>query len=112
MKSRILILEDNSLLRRALRRRLGLAGFQTVEAESCRQATRVSGSFAAAVVDIQLLDGCGCDVAETLLARGVVARVVFFTGGAPPAELTRAATLGVVLFKGGGFDEVLDELMR
>ena len=64
MAERVLIVDDEKLIRWALRERLSLEGYQIEEAESAQAAERLlqSQSFDLALFDLKLPDGNGLDL--------------------------------------------------
>jgi DNA-binding response OmpR family regulator len=103
----ILVVEDDPTLRRAIARALQRAGHEVVVAGRCGGARALSGAFDVAVLDLELPDGTGVDVAGELLALGRASGVVFFSGAADPSLLGRASRLGTVVAKSGNFDSLL-----
>jgi DNA-binding response OmpR family regulator len=103
----ILVVEDDPTLRRAIARALQRAGHEVVVAERCGGARELSGAFDVAVLDLELPDGTGVDVAGELLGLGRASGVVFFSGAADPSLLGRASRLGTVVAKSGNFDRLL-----
>ena len=103
MKKRILLLEDEAPLARTLARLLRLEGHEVYLAGSCEEARGAPGPFTVAVLDIDLPDGNGVDLARDLAANASVRRVIFFTGTADGRMRARAGTLGIVVDKAAGF---------
>jgi CheY-like chemotaxis protein len=83
----LLLVEDDRTVLRSLARLFGRAGHEVVSAASCGTARAIRGHFELAVLDMDLPDGLGVDLAEELLSEGRTEAVVFFTASAP-AELT------------------------
>ncbi len=103
----VLVVEDDPALRRAIARALRTAGHHVVVAERCGRARSLRCDFDVAVLDLELPDGTGVDVAGELLGLGRTARVVFFSGAADPLLLGRASRLGAVVRKGTNLDGLL-----
>lgn len=103
----VLVVEDDPVVSKALRRKLSQAGHAVDSRSLCESARESAGPFDFAILDLELPDGNGSDLAEELLARGVVHNVVFYTGAADPALLKRAARLGLVVSKNQSVDEML-----
>jgi DNA-binding response OmpR family regulator len=103
----LLVVEDDPGVSKALRRKLSQAGHSVESRSHCDSARRVVGTFDFAILDLELPDGNGIDLAEELLTRGVVESAVFYTGAADPVLLGRAAQLGLVVSKNQSVDDLL-----
>ncbi|HTU15134.1 MAG TPA: response regulator transcription factor [Solirubrobacterales bacterium] len=81
MSSRVLVVEDNSELRRLLDQGLGEEGFEVELARDGREALMLaeSGGPDLMVIDIGLPDSDGRDVCQALKSAGVEAPVLFLT---------------------------------
>lgn len=100
MALRVLVADDSAVARLALVRRVRAAGCEVVEGDSLRGALLVDATtLACALLDLDLGDGWGTDVAERLRAASAGLPVAFFTGGAPADALDRARALGPVFAK-------------
>ncbi|HEY3821589.1 MAG TPA: response regulator [Polyangiaceae bacterium] len=96
----ILLVDDSPVVRRVVSRRLVAAGFDVLAEPSASAARAVDlTTLACAVIDIELLDGSGADLAGELLERRASLPVAFFTAGASPAVVARARTHGPVFAK-------------
>jgi len=98
---RLLLVEDDDLVRRAVVRALERDGAAVVAVGCCTDA-REAGVFDFGVLDVDLPDGDGVELARELLDGGCIKQVVFFTGGDP----ARARAVGPVILKGSGLDEL------
>ncbi|HEY0466961.1 MAG TPA: response regulator [Polyangiaceae bacterium] len=107
---RLLVVEDDVTVARALSRTLARAGFSVAVASSCATARALVQSFDFAILDLDLPDGNGVDLARALLASGKVPSVLFFTSSSDPALLARARCLGSVVMKSAGSSAILDWL--
>jgi len=96
----ILLVDDSPVARHVLSRRLAELGFSVHEAESAA-AARVAdaGGLFCAIMDLELDDGDGADLAATLLRERASLPVAFFTAGASPQLLDRARAQGPVFDK-------------
>jgi DNA-binding response OmpR family regulator len=106
----VLIVEDDPLIRRAVTRALRGAGHEVVAVERCGRARGLGRAFDVAVLDLELPDGTGVDVAGELLGLGTAEGVVFFSGAADPSLLVRAAQLGEVVAKSGDLGTLLQAI--
>jgi DNA-binding response OmpR family regulator len=104
---RLLVVEDDVTVARALSRTLARAGFSVACARSCGAARALPQSFDAAILDLDLPDGNGVDLARTLMSSGKVPTVLFFTSCTDGALLARAARMGTVVMKALGSSPVL-----
>lgn len=103
MGKRLLLVEDEATLARAVTRLLRRGGHDVFLAGSCDEARRASGSFSMGVFDIDLPDGDGLSLAEELLKKGIVRRAVFFSGTHDRGVRRRASELGPFVEKLKGF---------
>ncbi|HEY4011786.1 MAG TPA: response regulator [Polyangiaceae bacterium] len=96
----VLVVDDSPVVRRALGRRLGEQGFDVRLEESADAARAVDvGGVLCAVIDLEIGDDDGADLAAVLLARRPSLPVAFFTSDAPPARRARALARGPVFDK-------------
>lgn len=79
-------------------------------AQTCRAARASGAGFQVAVLDLDLPDGNGADLADELLRLGAVRNVVFYTGSLDRAQRERAERFGVVLDKAQALEEVVAAL--
>lgn len=101
----LLLVEDDLAVARAVARVLRSAGYGVDIVGSCVQAhERVTERrYAVAIIDIELPDGLGTDLANELFDE----RVIFFTSEALQGLLKRAAELGPVVAKRDGPEALL-----
>jgi CheY-like chemotaxis protein len=99
--SRILVADDSPVARAAVSRRLRGSGREVVEADSAHAASGIDGTtLGCALLDLDLGDGWGPDVADALRTAHAGLPVAFFTSAADEtAALVRARTLGPVFSK-------------
>lgn len=107
---RLLVVEDFPPLAKGLVRALRQAGHGVQMAATRAEARHVEGWFDAAIVDLELPDGNGIDVASDLRTNGRVDQIIFFTACRDPALLAKAAEIGRVVDKAAGVAMVLDGL--
>jgi len=103
MAKRLLLVEDEPALARAMARLFRRASFEVVIAGSCEEARQTAGTFSLGIFDIQLPDGDGVVLATELLKSHLVRRAVFFSGTVSGVERRRAERLGPFVEKGMGF---------
>lgn len=104
---RLLVVEDDVTVARALSRTLARRGFSVAIARTCAAARLLTQPFDFAVLDLDLPDGNGVDLARELLDSGRVPGVLFFTGSTDPALVARAKRLGSVVMKSSGTSPIL-----
>jgi DNA-binding NarL/FixJ family response regulator len=104
---RILIVEDDVLMSRDISRALTRVGCEVIAAPSCLAARALACRFDVGLLDIDLSDGCGAELAEGLLNLELIERVVFFTAELDPKRLMRAGRLGPVIQKREGVDALV-----
>src|SRR5450432_4166480 len=102
LAQRLLLVEDDVTVARALSRTLARRGFSVAIARSCAAARSLTQSFDFAVLDLDLPDGNGVDLARCLIDCEKVPSVLLFTGSRDPALLARARALGPVVLKSSG----------
>jgi ActR/RegA family two-component response regulator len=107
---RLLVVDDDVTVARALARASARRGFSVTVAGSCAACGALGQAFDSAILDLDLPDGNGVDLARRLLRAGSVQSVVFFTGSSDPALLARARRLGAVVMKSSGVASVLASL--
>jgi DNA-binding response OmpR family regulator len=107
---RALIVEDDPVVARSIARRLLRDGYTVSLAQSCRTGRAAGSGFQVAILDLDLPDGSGADLADELLRLGAVRKIVFYTGSVDVAERERARLLGSVVDKGRDLEEVVEAL--
>jgi DNA-binding response OmpR family regulator len=111
----VLIVDDDLAVRRSLRRILEADGNSVLAAASLAEAramTAAKATIPAAVLDIELLDGCGVTLATELLASGAVSALVFFTGTCLMKHLKAAEAVAPVLAKATSALEVRERVRQ
>jgi DNA-binding response OmpR family regulator len=100
---------------RAVARTLRSQGFDVIAAPSVAMAEVLECAFDVGVVELDLDDGDGLELARSLLAGGRIEDVVFFTAPTTVARVEQARELGIVIDHREGVDAltpVLKELSR
>jgi DNA-binding response OmpR family regulator len=110
LPQRLLVVEDDVTVARALSRTLARAGFSVAVARSCGAARALAQSFDFAILDLDLPDGNGVDLARALMTSGKLPSVLFFTGSTDAALLARARAVGSVVMKSLGTSPILAAL--
>jgi CheY-like chemotaxis protein len=96
----VLLVDDSPVVRRAVARRLEAEGFRVHEEGSAGEARRADASgLTCAIIDLELVDGSGGDIAAALLSSRPSLPIAFFTAGAPPLHLEQARAHGPVFKK-------------
>jgi two-component system response regulator RegA len=96
----VLVVDDSPAVRRVLISRFASDGFDVREAGSVYAARALDcHGIACAVLDLQLGDGDGTDLAAALLARRPTLPIAFFTGGSVPSLVESARCSGPVFLK-------------
>jgi DNA-binding response OmpR family regulator len=107
---RVFVADDSPLVRAAVVRRIRDAGRDVVEADSAAaaKASAVDASgLVCALLDLDLGDGWGTDVAEHLRASASELPIAFFTSEQGGDRVERAKTFGPVFAKPDGIDEAI-----
>lgn len=105
--TRALIVEDDPVVARSIARRLLREGYTVSLAQTCRAARAAGAGFQVGILDLDLPDGSGADLADELLRLGSLRGVVFYTGSLDSAERQRASIFGPVVDKGQELEEVI-----
>ncbi|WP_394850140.1 response regulator [Pendulispora brunnea] len=104
----MLVADDSPVVRAALRKALAAAGFAALEAGSVEEACTVDASrLFAAVLDLDLGDGTGLDVAKALSAVRPSLPYVFFSSGDDPLLTAAARSQAHVFIKPRELDRVV-----
>lgn len=95
--SRLLIVEDDAVLRKLLTRLFLREGFEVATASSCAEAiAEITGQrFEAVLLDLQLPDGDGLDMLERFDATRRPRHAIVMTAHATPESRARAQSLHV-----------------
>jgi CheY-like chemotaxis protein len=107
---RALIVEDDPVVARSIARRLLREGYAVSLAQTCRAARAAGSGFHVAILDLDLPDGNGADLADELARLGAVRGVVFYTGSLDHAQRSRASLFGPVVDKASELDDVMQAL--
>jgi DNA-binding response OmpR family regulator len=104
----ILFVDDSALVREATTRRLARRGVPVTALASLAEAHTVDPTrYAAALLDIDLGDGFGTDVAACLRRASPALPIAFLSGGGPPPILEAARAFGPVFSKLAEVDEAI-----
>jgi CheY-like chemotaxis protein len=103
-----LVADDTAVARAAVVRALKAHKTPFVEASSATAAKAHDATqLACALLDLDLGDGTGVEVARALRAKRQDLPIAFFTAGAPAAVVDDARTLGPVFQKPGDLDRAV-----
>ena len=108
----ILIVEDDHVIARLIERGFVRLGYDVKVVTSCAEARAVTGQFQCGVFDIELSDGDGVELALSLLAKGSVRTVVFYTGSLDADARRRALGVGRVVDKLSPFSDLGGHVME
>ena len=104
----VLFVDDSPLARAAMKRLLGERGMAVTALGSLREARAADArTFAAALLDLELDDGLGTEVAAELRRASPDLPIAFLTGGGPPAVVEEARRVGPVFSKTAEVDAAL-----
>ncbi|MDN5925746.1 MAG: response regulator transcription factor [Hyphomicrobiales bacterium] len=103
---RVLIVEDDAVLRDGLRVGLGIVGFNTDAVESCEEADAVlrNHQFDAVVLDLMLPDGSGLDILRAMRERRDTTPVLLLTARDRVADRIVGLDSGADDYLGKPFD--------
>ncbi len=102
--ARILVVEDDAVVSRAISRALSRLGCEVIAAPSCLAARALACRFELGVFELELGDGSGVDLARAMLDAGQVEFAAFFTAEFDPRRLGQARRLGPLVKKSEGVD--------
>lgn len=108
---RILLVEDDPLLARAMARHLWNEQYRLKFVSTCEDAYEAGLEFDVGVFDIELPDGNGVELASELIEEGTVDRAVFFSGVEHEAVVREAMKVGTFVHKRQGL-EVLSHVLE
>ena len=103
---RVLLVEDDPELARTVERVLARYGHATSLAPSIAAAEALTGQFDCGILDIDLPDGNGVELAARLLDSGQLGAVVFFSASTDPDVIAAANELGPFVAKAAGTREL------
>lgn len=106
---RVLVADDSPLVRLTLARRLHAEGWDVVESDSAKAASEVDAStLVCAVLDLDLGDGWGTDVAARLRTAAPELPIAFFTSEKTGDVVDRARSIGPVFAKPDDVDRAIE----
>lgn len=110
--ARVLVVEDYPPLAKVVAIAIHRAGHQVERVGSVARALAGFGCFDLAVIDLDLPDGLGTDLARELRARGRLGSVIFFTSTKDHELKDAAEELGRVVHKESGVEELMHWVRR
>lgn len=109
----VLFVDDSAIARTVAERRLSELGASVTALASRGEADAVDPhAFAAALLDLELEDGDGAELAEALRRAAPALPIAFLTAGARPATLDVAQRLGPVFAKEQGLEDAIAWVAR
>lgn len=113
MAARVLIADDSAVARVTLAKRVRAEGLEVVERECVAEAKGVDASrLSCALLDLDLGDGEGTEIAAALRATEEELPIAFFSSTSTPDVIDRASAFGPVFAKPGELDLALDWVRR
>jgi DNA-binding response OmpR family regulator len=103
---KILLVEDDPELARTVERVLARYGHVTTTATSVAGAEALTDTFDCGILDIDLPDGNGVELAGRLLDRGQLGAIVFFSASTDPDIIAGAREVGPFVPKSAGTREL------
>jgi two-component system response regulator RegA len=103
---KVLIADDSPVARLAVGRKLAVKGVDVIEQASATERWGAAG-LACALLDLDLGDGDGTDVAAALRAERPDLPVAFFSSLGASENLERAKSMGPVFAKPGDLDAAI-----
>jgi CheY-like chemotaxis protein len=107
---RALIVDDDPVVARSIARRLLREGYTVSVAQTCRAARAAGAGFQCAVLDLDLPDGSGAELADELLRLGAVRGIVFYSGSLDLRQRDRALGFGTLVDKSRDLEDVIQAL--
>ncbi|HVJ93874.1 MAG TPA: response regulator [Labilithrix sp.] len=109
MRWRVLIADDSAVARAIIVRRIRQAGFDLEEHDSCASASRVDPSTVdCALLDFDLGDGLGVDVAKRLRSARATLPIAFFTSTSREEAAEPASSFGPIFSKAHDLEVAID----
>lgn len=109
MSRRVLIADDSAVARVSVARRVRANGIVVEERDSVASASSVDvEGLACALLDLDLGDGLGTEVAERLRAGAGALPIAFFSSTSSPDVLAQASAFGPVFAKPDELDQAVD----
>jgi len=105
--ARILVVEDDVLVSRAISRVLAHLGWEVIAAPSCLAARALACRFDLGVFELELIDGSGIELAQAMLDVGQVDFAVFFTAELDTRVLGQARRVGPLVKKSEGAEALV-----
>ncbi len=113
MSRRVLIADDSAVARVSVARRVRADGIVVEERDSVASASLIDvEGLACALLDLELGDGLGTEIAERLRAGADRLPIAFFSSTTTPEVLAQAATFGPVFAKPDELDQAVDWVRR
>lgn len=113
MPRRVLIADDSAVARLSVARRVRADGIDVEERDSAASASSVDAAdLACALLDLDLGDGLGTDVAARLRADQGALPIAFFTTSQAPDVIAHAASFGPVFAKPDQLDDAVAWVCR
>lgn len=113
MSRRVLIADDSPVARVSVARRVRAEGIEVEERDSAAGASAVdTADLACALLDLELGDGFGTDVAARLRQSQSGLPIAFFTSTRTPEVLALARAFGPVFEKPDGLEQAIDWVRR
>jgi two-component system, NtrC family, response regulator PilR len=96
----VLLVDDSPVARRVVTQRLVAEGYEVIEAASVAAARKIDVTpLGCAIVDLELPDGDGTDLARFLSEKRQNLPIAFFTQGTAPSLIEGARGRGTVFLK-------------
>jgi DNA-binding response OmpR family regulator len=109
----VLIADDSAVARLTIARRVRAAGFDVVEHDSVASARTVDPStLACALLDFDLGDGKGPEIAAELRKASATLPIAFFTSETTASIESDTSSFGPVFAKPAELDQALDWIAR
>lgn len=113
MSRSVLFVDDSEIARVTAQRRLEELGIGVTALGSSREAAEVDAStFVAALLDLDLGDGLGTDIAQRLRQEAPGMPIAFLSATSSSAVVDVAQTLGPVFSKLSGVDDAISWVAR
>jgi len=106
-KARILVVEDDVLVSRAISRVLSRLDCEVIAAPSCLAARALACPFDLGVFELELIDGSGIELAQSMLGAGQMDGAVFFTAELGTRLLGLARRVGPLVKKSEGVEALV-----
>jgi hypothetical protein len=105
--ARILVVEDDVVVSRAISRVMSRLALEVIAAPSCLAARALACRFEVGLFELELIDGSGIELAKSMLDGGQLDFALFYTAELGTGLLGQARRVGPVVRKSEGVEALV-----